>query len=116
VSLDIVVGEKLDELTAPFARRCFDPRGHVRMGPAAASPRQRLVRDVAREYVLEGELLLAGDGGAQAGPDEVPFLEPAEGLLELVGLAVQQGRDRSVPEDPPDHGRLLQDTLVALVE
>ncbi len=53
--------------------------GGVRAGPL--SPRKALVRDVAREDVLEDELLLAGDRGAEPREHELAVLQPVERVV-----------------------------------
>src|SRR5881392_2672109 len=76
-----VMGDELDHLVAAPAEGRLDPVGDVAVDPNALPARQRLVGDVADERVLEDQLALAADGGAEAAEDQVAILQAVEGVV-----------------------------------
>ena len=72
--------------------RCAPPRS-----------RQRRVRDVADQCVLEPELLVSLIAGHRFTPDQVASFQRIEQRLQLVVVRTDV-RERAVPEDPSDDG------------
>ena len=94
-----MVGEQVGELALPLAGGRLDPGGDVRVRACAVATRQRSVRDIARQHVLEEELALAGDPRSELREHQLAVLEPPERVVRELVPVVEQLRDRTAPED-----------------
>ncbi len=80
------------------------------MGPGALRLRERAVRHIADEHVGELEGAIAGDRRSLDRSDQVALEQPFE-QRRHVGAGGEM-LECAAPEDPADHGRLLQQALV----
>ena len=88
---------------------------HSITSPCASAPpaRDALVRDVAREGVVEAQLTLAGDRG------RVPLLDEAlvdQALKVLLDLGAAEAFHRADPADPSNHGAVLDEPLLGRLQ
>ena len=99
----VVVGEDVGEVLDPFGGLGLDPsrRGDVTRGPRGSG--ELPVGDVAGQHVPEGVLGLALDRGTTGGTHELLAGELPERLGDLGEVALAHLRDRTGPEDLPDH-------------
>ena len=88
---------------ADVARRLLEERGDRGVALAALRARERLVRDVLDEPVLERELLVALDPGDRLAADEVALPRASRAACDRSRPLVD-ARERAPPEDAPDDG------------
>ena len=78
-----MVREEESVLVPPLAET-FEPRGDARVEPSPPGLGQACVRDLARQRVLEGELVLTRDRRAGLPTDEVALLKASEGQFDVL--------------------------------
>jgi hypothetical protein len=106
--LAVVVRGELRGLHVAVGRNALDPLRHPAVQVAALGVRKRAVGDIARERVLERELLEAGHHGFGARQDQPPPAQRGDGLLV--------DADRRRPEDAPDHRAATESVALVRLE
>ena len=106
----VVVAEHLGVITGPAQR--LDPAGRGGVPNSPGRPQDLAVGHIADQHVRERVLRLPGHQGGPVAADELPALQPVQGLLQLpaAGPAAESG-DRTEPEHLPDHRGVLQQPL-----
>ena len=105
-----MVSEQLGELVPPASGQLLEPGADLSVGSGTLDLRDGPVGHVVDEGVPEAQLRLPGQGGGWPPDDESTPLQTAQAGGDR--LHAERPLDRVLPEDPPDHRRLLKDPLV----
>ena len=106
LGLEGAMGQQVEHLLNPFARRLFDPVGGPAVEQSAVRTREHLVGDVADQVVLEGVLVVTAEAGARLRSEQIPLLQYVEAGGDVA--ARTQRHHTAFPEVFAEDGRSLK--------
>ncbi len=103
----IVVCQDRRGIPDAVTRLALDERCDRPVTLASRGSWQRPVRNLAREHMLEDELAIGRNARRRLPPDEVSPLQIVQGRVQIGVIALER-RERTPPEDAPDHRGVLE--------